>query len=206
MAINPIKIAEPDHSIHELISARYSPYAFSPKPVEDDKLVACLEAARWAASSFNEQPWSFIIAARKNEAEFNKAIECLGEPNQAWAKYAGVIMLTVIKTAFTKNGSPNRVALHDLGLAAGNLTLQATALGLHVHQMAGVNLAKVRQTYDVPEGYEPQTAIALGYAADPAEAEDPAFTERDMSPRERKPLREFVFTGQWKKAAPQVNT
>ena len=204
MSINPIKDASPDHAVLPLIAKRYSPYAFTPKVVEEDKLKSCLEAARWAASSFNEQPWTFIIATRDDEAEFKKAIECLGEPNQAWAKHAGVILLTVTKSNFTKNGKPNRVALHDLGLAAGNMTIQALEMGLHVHQMAGVNLAKVRQTYNVPEGYEPQTAIALGYAADPAEAEDPAFTERDMNPRDRKPLREFVFTGAWGKAAPEV--
>lgn len=189
------RYADPDHSVHELIARRFSPYGFDPRPVEDDKLARCLEAARWAASSYNEQPWRFLVARRQNEDEFQTALSCLVEANQRWAGNVGVLILTAYSETFGRNGKDNRVALHDLGLAAGNICLQATALGLSVHQMAGVDLDRVRQTYGVPEGFSPATAIAIGYA----DMEDPP--EGDSSPRSRKELSEVAFSGSWGRAA-----
>ncbi len=194
---NSVKHAATDHGIHELLAQRYSPYAFDPRPVEREKLLSCLDAARWAASSFNEQPWSFLVAARQEADEFARMLECLLEANQAWAQQAGVLILTVVSKTFTRNSKPNRVAEHDMDLAAANLTIQATALGLSVHQMAGVNLTKARQTYQIPDSHEPFTAIALGYAAEPRNAADPKLAERDQAPRSRKTLKEIVFTGKW---------
>ncbi len=204
MPPDQIKRADPDHPVHDLIAARWSPYVYQPKPVEPRKLRSCLEAARWAASSFNEQPWSFILAVREDEAAFEKLLGCLLEANQAWAKDAGVLLLTVVSRFFSKNGKPNRVAEHDLGLAAGNLTLQATALGLHVHQMAGINPAHARQAYAIPEGQDPYTAIAIGYAGEPASAPAQAgeLAQRDLAPRQRKALGAFVYGGQWGRTAP----
>lgn len=196
--------ANPDHPIEDAIAKRWSPYVYDPRPVERDKLLSCLEAARWAASSFNEQPWSLIVAERADEQAFDAALQCLVEANQGWAKDAGVLILTVVRTTFTRNGNPNRVAEHDLGLAVGNLCIQAAALGLDVHQMGGVNLAKVRQTYDIPSGYEPVTAMTVGYAGDPSQA-DPELAKRDQGPRARKPLGEWVFAGRWGEAASQVS-
>jgi nitroreductase len=193
--------AQPDHPVHELIAARWSPYCLDPRPVEADKLAACLEAARWAASSYNEQPWSFVVARREDTDDFAKLLGCLMEANQAWARNAGVLLLTVISTKFQRNGNPNRVALHDLGLAAGNLCLQATALGLSVHQMAGVDLSKARQAYAIPESHEPATVIAIGYAATSDAGFAPQLVERDHTPRTRKPLREFVYRGHWGQSA-----
>lgn len=193
------KKAKPDHPIHELIADRWSPYVFEPREVEREKLLSCLEAARWAASSFNEQPWSFIVAERSDRGEFNRMLSCLMEANQAWAANAGVLLLTVVAKSFSRNNNPNRVAEHDLGLAAGNLSLQATQLGLAVHQMAGVELSKARSTYAVPDSHDPVTAIAIGYAGDPSSNE--ALAERDTSPRSRKPLSEFVFSGTWRQTA-----
>src|SRR5690606_34307522 len=129
------------------LAQRYSPYAFEPNAIEKPKLLACLEAARWAASSYNEQPWRLILAVRDDSAAFDKAVACLMDANQVWAKNAGALLLTVVSRTFARNGTPNRVAEHDLGLAIGNLTVQAQSLGLAVHQMAGVNLQKVRMTY-----------------------------------------------------------
>jgi nitroreductase len=173
---------------------------YDPRPVEKEKLLACLEALRWAASSYNEQPWSLLVATRDDAAEFARMLACLGEPNQAWAKNAGVLMLTAFCPKFSRNGNPNRVAEHDLGLAMGNLCAQATSLGLCVHQMAGVDLAKVRATYGVPEGWNPHTAAAIGYAGDPASG-DPQLAPRDQAQRTRKPLKDFVFAGGWGKSA-----
>jgi len=201
MTENAVKHATPDHDILEPLVRRYSPYVFEPKPVERAKLLSCLEAARWSASSFNEQPWSFIVATREDAGEFQRMIECLMEANQAWAKDAGVVMITVVCKTFTKNGKPNRVAEHDVGLAMGNFTVQAMTLGLHVHQMAGVNLTKARQTYNIPDTHEPFTGVALGYAGDPHQAENQDLRQRDLAPRSRKPLADIVFAGAWQKPA-----
>jgi nitroreductase len=192
-----VKHATPDHPILQPITERWSPYVFNGQPVEREKLLSCLEAARWAESSYNEQPWVFFLAERTNANEFQRALECLMEANQVWAKHAGVLLLSATSRTFKKNGSPNRVCEHDVGIAAAHMALQATALGLQAHQMAGVNLAKVRQTYNVPEGYDPLTAIAIGYPGKPAEGIDPQLTSRDEAPRGRKKLAEFVFTGNW---------
>jgi nitroreductase len=197
MADKHVKHALVDHPILEPIAHRWSPYAYDDRPVEREKLLSCLEAARWAASSYNEQPWIFIVAERNDHVEFERALDCLQEANQAWAKHAGVLMLTAVSRTFRKNGSPNRVAEHDLGQAAAYLALQATMQGLQVHQMAGVNLTKVRQTYSIPEGYDPHTAIAIGYAGKPPSGIDEQLLQRDATTRPRKPLSEFVFSGVW---------
>jgi len=201
---NETKRAKPDHPILPILAERYSPYAFEPKPVEKQKLLSCLEAARWAASSFNEQPWVFLIAERENTAEFEKMLGCLMEANQAWAKHTGVLILTATKRTFTRNDNPNRVCEHDVALAVANLTVQATHEGLAVHQMAGVNLSKARQVYNVPDTHDIVTAVAIGYATTPEHAATEELGKRDAGPRTRKALSEFVFTGTWKNTSPVV--
>jgi nitroreductase len=196
-----VKHARPDHAILPVFAERWSPYVYDERPVEREKLLSCLEAARWAESSYNEQPWIFLLSERTNAAEFERALDCLTEANHGWAKHAGVLILTAISRSFKKNGNPNRVAEHDLGIAAAQFALQATALGLQAHQMAGVNLTKTRQTYNIPEGYDPMTAIALGYAGPPPGGADPQLAPRDAAPRSRKAIGEFVFTGGWDKPA-----
>ncbi|QDU93216.1 nitroreductase family protein [Lignipirellula cremea] len=196
-----IKHADTDYPVHPLIAQRWSPYAFAPRVVENAKLLSCLEAARWAASSYNEQPWTFLVARREDSTEFQRLLGCLLEANQEWAQHAGVLILTVICPTFSRNGKPNRVAEHDLGLAAGNLSLQAESLGLYVHQMAGVNLQVARQTYSIPETHQPVTAIAIGYAASEEAAPSEELAQRDRQPRQRKPLSEWVFQGGWKNPA-----
>ncbi len=191
--------AQPDHPVLDVIARRWSPYAFTPRTVEREKLLRCFEAARWAASSYNEQPWSFLVAFREQEAEFAKMLECLVEANQQWAKNVGVLILTVTRSRFQKNEKPNRVALHDLGAAAAHFALQAAELGLQAHQMAGVQLDKVRTTYGIPDSYDPQTAIALGYP-DPRPG-DTEWAQRDVGTRQRKPLEQQVFCGTWDQPA-----
>ena len=189
--VNPV-----DHPVLPAIRSRWSPYRFDGREIEPEKLIRCLEAARWAASSYNEQPWAWIIACRQDRDAFAEMVECLAEANQGWAAASGALLITAIRTSFASNGQPNRVALHDLGLAAAHLALQATAEGLQVHQMAGVNLSRVRAQYQVPEGWEPQTAIAIGYAATdpPTDDRQRKLHERDQGPRRRKPLDEQVFS------------
>jgi len=191
------------HPIHDLLSSRWSPRAFADRAVEREKLQRVLEAARWAPSSFNGQPWAFIVATKDDPAEFAKLLACLIEFNQGWAKAAPVLMVTVAQMKFEKNDKPNPHAWHDVGLAAGNLSVQATAEGLVVHQMAGILPAQVRATYGSPDGWEPATGIALGYLGDAASLPDP-LREREVVPSDRKPLESFVFTGGWGKVAPAV--
>jgi nitroreductase len=194
------KLGKPDHPIQELITKRWSPYGFADRPVAPADLQALFEAARWAASSYNEQPWSYIVATKDNPEEFAKLLSCLVEGNQPWAKAAPVLALGCTTLNFRLNGKPNAAAIHDLGLAAGNICLEATARGLCVHQMIGILPDKARDVYRIPEGVQPVTALAIGYAADPSKL-DEKLKQRDLAPRTRKPLAEFVFGGQWGSAA-----
>ena len=144
------KEASPDHPIHELLAKRWSPYAFADRPVSDDDLRSLFEAARWAASSYNEQPWRYIVATKADPEEFERLLSCLVEGNQAWAKAAPVLALGCTSLNFALNGKPNAAAQHDLGLASASLTLEATARGLFVHQMIGILPDRVRELYASP--------------------------------------------------------
>ncbi len=190
------KEAKPEHPVHEFVAKRWSPYAFADRDVSDEDLRSLFEAARWAPSSYNEQPWSYIVATRAQRSEFERLLTCLVEGNQVWAKAAPVLALGVATLNFKRNAKPNRAAVHDLGLAAGNLLLEATARGLCVHQMIGILPDRARELYGIPEGSEAVTGIAIGYAGDPEALPDP-LRERDLTARVRKPMREFVFTGSW---------
>ena len=197
------KTAETQYPVEDLLRERWSPVSFSEQPVETEKLRTVLEAARWAASSYNEQPWSFIIATKDNPAEFQRLLGCLAEGNQEWAKNAPVLMLTVAKLYFEKNHVENRHAFHDVGAAAATLAIQAIALGLFIHQMAGFDVAKAKQVYGIPEGYEPVAAIALGYLGDPQTLTE-RLQQRELAIRTRKPLETFVFSGSWNQVSPLI--
>jgi nitroreductase len=190
------KPALAQYPIHDLLRRRWSPRAFSSQSVSPAQLASLLEAARWAASCFNQQPWFFVVATRDHPQDFSRLLDCLVESNQAWARQAPVLMLSVAKLTFDQNGHANRHALHDVGQAAANLTVQATAMGLVVHQMAGFDTDKARTAFGIPDGYEPVAALAVGYQGDPA-ALSPKLREREEAPRTRKPLRDFVFSGRW---------
>src|SRR4051794_17381654 len=176
-------VPKADHPVLPVITERWSPYAFEPRPVERQKLLSCLEAARWAPSSYNEQPWTFILAERTDAAEFARMLDCLVEGNRVWAQNAGALLLTVVAKNFVKNGKPNRAAEHDIGLAAGNMGLQAAAVGLAGHQMIGIEPDKVRATYKIPDSHEPLTAIALGYPAKIEPGTTDPLAQRDLAPR-----------------------
>ncbi|HLX96998.1 MAG TPA: nitroreductase family protein [Verrucomicrobiae bacterium] len=196
-----IKKAVTDHPIQPALAERWSPYGFEDRPVSAADLRSLFEAARWAASSYNEQPWNYLVATRENSQEFGRLLSCLVEANQAWAKVAPVLVLGIVSLQFAKNKQDNRAAVHDLGLAAGNLAVEATARGLSVHQMIGILPDKAREIYRIPAHFEAWTAMAIGYKADPAKLPE-LLKERDLAPRQRRPLSEFVFTGQWGQPSP----
>jgi nitroreductase len=197
------KTASPDYPIYEPLAERWSPYAFADRPVPAADLRSLFEAARWAPSSYNEQPWRYLVATKDDPEPFQRLLSCLDEGNQIWAQAAPVLALGVVSLRFALNAQANRAAVHDLGLAAGNLLVEATVRGLFVHQMIGILPDKARAIYGIPEGFEAWTGLAIGYQGDPTRL--PArLRERDLAPRHRKPLREFVFSGQWGHPAPLV--
>jgi nitroreductase len=190
------KLAETQVPIHEVIGRRWSPRAFSDRPVEPEKLVSLFEAARWASSASNEQPWAFIVATNADPKKYEAMLGVLVDFNRGWAHKAPVLILTLAHTQFEKDARPNRHALYDLGQAAANLSLQATAVGLATHPMAGFNGEAARQVFAVPAGWEPVSVIAVGYPGDPGSLADP-LREREVAQRRRKPLSNFVFSGTW---------
>ena len=191
------KPAETAFPVEPLIRRRWSPRAFDERPVEPEKLASLFEAARWSASCYNEQPWSFIVATRDEAAEFARLLSCLVEGNQAWASHAPVLMVSVARLNFTQSGQPNRHAIHDVGLATAQLMLQAIAMGLFAHPMAGFHPDKVRELYGVPQGHEPVAAIAVGYTGDPAMLKE-ALRQRELAPRVRKSQDDFVFRSRFR--------
>ena len=193
------KPALAEHPVNDLIRRRWSPRSFLPKPVETAKLLSILEAARWAPSSYNEQPWSFLIARAEEPEQFAKLLGCLVEANQAWAKAAAVLMISVARKTSAHSGKPNRCAIHDVGLASENMTLEAVEQGLLTHGMGGIDLEKIRQVYGLPENYEAVAGWAIGYGGEP-DALEGKLKEAEEAPRARKPLAEFVFN-EWGKAA-----
>ena len=145
------KLADTRYPIEPLLKQRWSPRAFADRPVEIEKLLSLWEAGRWSASCANQQPWYLLVATKEEKTEYARLLSCLRENNQLWASQAPVLMVSVAKLSFDMNGQPNRYAFHDVGLAVANLIVQATALGLYVHQMAGFYPDKVRELYGVPD-------------------------------------------------------
>jgi len=197
------KSALTNYPIHELLAERWSPYAFQDRLVSEADLRSLFEAARWAASSYNEQPWNYLVATKEDPDQFQQILSCLTEGNQIWAKDAPVLALGIASLRFRRDDKNNRAATHDLGLATGNLVVEATARGIYVHQMIGILPDKARDFFDIPEGFEAWTGMAIGYKGDPMTLPD-ALKERDLRPRQRKPLDQFVFSGKWENPSPLV--
>lgn len=196
-----IKRAATDYPVHPLIEQRWSPRAFDDRPVEPAILLSLFEAARWAPSGGNGQPWHFIVG-RKGTPTHDKLVSVIKEGNLPWAAQAPVLMLTVAKMT-TSSGRPHRHAFHDVGLAVANLTFQAMAHDLYVHQMGGFEPEKARDVFAIPDGFEPVTAIALGYLGDPERLNE-KNRESELTPRARRPLAEFVFEEMWGQASELV--
>ncbi|MBK1660130.1 nitroreductase family protein [Paracraurococcus ruber] len=190
--------APADHPIAPILANRWSPRSFTGAPLPPGALDSLLEGARWAASSNNLQPWHFIVARRDAEAEaFETLVGVLSPNNQTWARKAGVLMLSVARLANPNNGNPMRHALHDTGAATAQMALQAAALGLQAHLMAGFDAAAARTAFGIPEGFDPVAAIAIGEVG-PPEALPEALAARETAPRQRRPVSEFAMFGGWR--------
>lgn len=195
------KIPDNDYPILDLIRQRWSPRAFSDEPVDRELLRQLFEAARWAPSSFNEQPWRFIIATRDEPGEFERLSNALIEGNRKWATGAQVLGLTIVKETFSRNGSENRAAEHDLGQAMAYLSLEAIRHNLYVHQMAGILPDKARELFHIPEGYKPFTMFALGYRGDSEQLSE-SKRRSEQAERSRKAIDEIAFRGDWRDRKP----
>ncbi len=195
------KSAATQSPVHELIRERWSPRAFSDKTVSPEILQSLFEAARWAPSCSNEQPWAFLVGVKGDGDTFQRILGTLVDANQVWAKNAPVLVIAVSELAFAKNGQPNRNAFYDTGAAVSQLTTEATSRGLYVHQMAGFDPRKAVEAFAIPNGWEPISVFALGYAGDAQTLPD-TLRERELAPQKRKPLPEFVMSGNWGQTAP----
>lgn len=198
------KPASTQFRVHDLIRDRWSPRAFSDKPVEREVLASLFEAARWAPSSSNEQPWAFLVATKDEADDFAKTLSVLVEFNAGWARNAQALSIAVSSLNFRSNGTPNRNAFYDTGAAVALLSVEATSRGLSVHQMAGFDHVKAKQVFGIPERWEPIAAQAIGYPGDP-ESLPEKLRDRELAPRTRKPLSEFVMSGQWGHTSPIVS-
>lgn len=192
----PRKPAPADFPILETLRERWSPLAFSSQSIEEEKIQTLFEAARWAPSSYNEQPWRYVYATKEDGAD-RERLESLLMPGNSWAKEAFLLVMSFAKKTFTYNGKENRHALHDLGAASCSLALQCPALGLVAHQMAGFKVDEANTLLDVPEDFVPGSMIGVGYPGDPAKL-DPKMQEQERAPRERRAQGEFVFRGKMK--------
>lgn len=194
MSMNHVKEAQVAYPILDLLRKRWSPCIFASKPVEKEKLLSLFEALRWAPSSYNEQPWNLIIGIQGEGEAYSQILNCLVDTNIEWAQQAPILGVSVAQLTFSRNGKPNRYAVHDVGLGMGALILQATALGLSVHQMAGFRVEQAKGVLHIPEGYEPVAAFAIGYAGEIDDAPS-ELRVRDQAVRTRKSQRDFIFEG-----------
>lgn len=192
------KSAKTSVKIHELIAKRWSPRAFDPdKTVSRNHLTALLEAARWAPSCFNDQPWRYIVCDKTSDAAaWQNGLAVIAEKNRLWAKNAPVLLLAVAMGNFNHNGKANRWAMYDTGAASVSLCLQATALGLIVHQMGGFDAELARQTFKLPEDCTPMAMMAVGYQAEAATLADD-FQAAEQAERSRAALDQRFYLGQW---------
>jgi len=197
--VHRIKQAPGAEELLPAIRSRWSPRAFSDRPVSPADLRKVFEAARWAPSCYNEQPWRFIVGERNSDT-YKKIFSSLVEFNQHWAKKAPVLILGVAKKTFAHNGTPNGFNLFDLGAATGFLTLQAATLGLSTHQMGGYNKDTARESLKIPDDFDLGSVISLGYQGEPASLPHEQMRSQETTPRTRKELSEIVLSA-WGESA-----
>ena len=192
------KPAITETKIHDIIQNRWSPRAFDPnKSLADEMVLALLEAARWAPSCMNEQPWRFVVCVKDKEPEaWQRLLDCLAEKNRQWAQHAPVLLLSVAMERFDQNQKPNRWMAYDTGAAALSLVLQATALGLVSHQMGGFDADQCRVQFHLPDDCTPMAVIAVGYQAE-ADGLSDEMQQRELAERNRAALSERFYFGRW---------
>ena len=192
----PARTADTSVEIHPLLSERWSPRAFDGAAVRDHEVAALLEAARWAPSAMNHQPWRFLVGRSDEtgpDTTYRGVFDSLGAANQLWAGRAPLLVAALARVE-EADGSPREVGPYELGLAVAQLTVQAHALGLHVHQMGGFSAEQLSTTFAVPAGYRPVVVLAVGRQGDAETLPDWA-RERETAPRERLPLAEIAYAG-----------
>jgi nitroreductase len=178
--------------ILEIIKERWSPCAFSPAPVEEFKLKAMFEAAGYAPSSNNEQPWIFVYATQQDATVFSDYLDFLNESNRVWAKEAYALVISMARTRYIRNNKINRYSLHDTGMAVSNMLLQALAMDVYVHQMGGFSIEKVREYFNLDENIEPVAVMAVGYMGDGLTL-PPELLKRDEQRRGRRSVNDYTF-------------
>lgn len=182
--------------INELILKRWSPVAFDPKPVEFEKIHLLFEAAKWAPSARNAQPWRFIFATR-DMPDYKVFIDLMTEPNKVWAKTAPVLVLALAQVVSVYKNRPNRLAFYETGMAVSNLLLQATSMDLLVHQMAGYDHERAKEVLVIPTRYEPAAMMAIGYKGDPSQLPE-KVAAREKKERTRMEISKFLVSGKCK--------
>lgn len=185
------------NNINELIANRWSPRSFNEKTINQKDIDTLFEAASWAASAFNEQPWRFIYATNAQFENYQKILSTLVEWNQQWAKSAPFLCINIVKEKFSHNDTLNATAEYDLGQAVANMTVQSTEMGLHAHQMSGFDADKARELFNIPQGYKAVSVIAIGHVGDPEKLSDD-MKSSELAARTRKQLDEFVFINTFK--------
>ncbi len=180
-----------NYKLLDEIASRWSGRAFADKKLEKETVLQVLEAARWAPSSYNEQPWSFIVGL-KGSKNFDLILEILNAGNASWAKNAGALILTLSITELERNGNANKFAQYDLGQSVAFLTLEAEKLGLNVHQMGGFDAEKAAESFKIQKPYEVMSVLAIGFRGDP-EILDDALKQKELSQQTRKELKKKVF-------------
>ncbi len=186
-----IKKATTQHAVIDLIKNRWSARAFSDQDISEEHLLTLVEAASWAPSSMNEQPWRYRSGLKGTPA-FQQMWDCLSSGNQPWAKNAAAMLLCTTKKNFAQNGAPNRHTMHDTGMANALLMLQATEMGIYGHMMGGYNSEKLREIFQLEEDEIDVCIIALGFLGTPEQLEEP-FRTREITPRSRKEVEEFIL-------------
>ncbi|MDG3581894.1 MULTISPECIES: nitroreductase family protein [Galbibacter] len=190
------KIAKTDHEIYALLKQRWSPRMFKDDKIPEKEIKQLFEAARWAASSSNLQPWRFIYAEKGTDA-YDKIVACLSNFNKSWVINAPILIITAYKEK-REDGEVNFHALHDLGLAVGNMSVQAQYMNIGIHQMAGIDWEKAQKTFKIPKGYHVATAIAAGYYGGDFEKLNEDLLDMEKSERERIPQKDFAYKDAWK--------
>jgi nitroreductase len=192
------KTAPTQFALHDIIVNRWSPLAFDAnRPITHEQILTLLEAASWAPSANNVQPWRYLVFNKTTAAEaWQQAFSCLAEGNQIWVKNAPILLLATTHNFFPHNGQPNRWAQYDCGAASENICLQATNMGLMVHQMGGFDPHKAHELFDIPHDFTCMSMLAIGYQAEHQILEG-QYQERELAERHRKPLEQVFFLDRW---------